>query len=84
MMVHIKIELQCICYSISPFRRLSTSRKNFACAGSTFPLHNGKGFFLDGAMSCKSVWPLVFRLTTIQCIVATQNGIVTKVTYNYP
>ena len=35
MLIHIKKELMCICYSMSPFCR--TSKKNFACSGLTFP-----------------------------------------------
>ena len=78
------MELMWICYSISPFCHLLTSIKNFACGGLTFHLHNGESLFLDGAMSCNSVWPYMFRLTTIQAFVATQHSVVTKLSICTP
>ena len=50
------------------------------CGGITFTHIHAieKGFFLDGAMSCNSVWPYMFMLTTTQWIVETHRSVVTS------
>ena len=56
---HWALKLMCICNSMSPFWQPSTSREKFACGGLFFPTRNGESIFLDGAMSCNSVWPYI-------------------------
>ena len=60
-------------------------QKRFCLRLANISLCNGESFFLViGAMSCNSAWPYMFRLTTIQCIVATQHSVVTKLTIRTP
>ena len=66
------------CYGTLHFVTYQLPHENFGCKRLTFSLHNQESLFLDGAMSCNSAWPYMFRLTTIQAFVATQHSVVTK------
>ena len=65
MLIHITKSL---CAFVMPYLYFVTYQlpeKNSTGDGLIFPLHNGESFFLGRVMSCYSVRPYMFRLTTI-------------------
>ena len=59
------MELICILFNPIPILTPITSRKKFRLRQPNFSLYNRESFFLDDAVSGKSVWPHTYRLTTI-------------------
>ena len=64
-LIHITMELICILFNPIPILTPITSRKKFRLRQPNFSLYNRESFFLDDAVSGKSVWPHTYRLTTI-------------------
>ena len=59
------MELICILFNPIPILTPITSQEKFRLRQPNFSLYNRESFFLDDAESGISVWPHMYRLTTI-------------------
>ena len=64
-LIHITIKLICILFNPIPILTPIPSRKKIRLRQPNFSLYSRESFFLYDAVSSKSVWPHMYRLTTI-------------------